>query len=195
MLAHTSISVFSFQHMCICTQTNAGICSFSPYSQTILADDGKHRQKKAYRIFECRAQPTSAPHALAQYVHFISQIWKIRERFLLYFFWADDGKQRRWEHEVFSIAVRWRRALRTVENRAFISLLHKDIKNPWTNFVHGFGADDQTWTGDLILTKDVLYHLSHISIFWRKRRDSNPRGLSPKRFSRPPRYDRFDTLP
>ena len=31
--------------------------------------------------------------------------------------------------------------------------------------------------------------------FWRKRRDSNPRGLSPKRFSRPPRYDRFDTLP
>ena len=29
--------------------------------------------------------------------------------------------------------------------------------------------------------------------FWRRRRDSNPRGLSPKRFSRPPRYDRFDT--
>ena len=116
------------------------------------ADDGKHRQKKAHCIFGCRAQPTSAPHALAQCVHFISQIWKIRERFLLYFFWADDGKQRRWEHEVFSIAVRWRRALRTVENRAFISLLHKDIKNPWTNFVHGFGADDQTWTGDLILT-------------------------------------------
>ena len=27
-----------------------------------------------------------------------------------------------------------------------------DMKNPWTNFVHGFGADDQTWTGDLILT-------------------------------------------
>ena len=30
---------------------------------------------------------------------------------------------------------------------------------------------------------------------WRRRRDSNPRGLSPKRFSRPPRYDRFDTPP
>ena len=29
--------------------------------------------------------------------------------------------------------------------------------------------------------------------FWRRRRDSNPRGVSPKRFSRPPRYDRFDT--
>ena len=74
MLAHTSISVFSFQHMCICTQTDAGICSFLSYSQTILADDGKHRQKKAHRIFECRAQPTSATHALTQGVHFISQI-------------------------------------------------------------------------------------------------------------------------
>ena len=31
--------------------------------------------------------------------------------------------------------------------------------------------------------------------FWRKAWDSNPRGLSPKRFSRPPRYDRFDSLP
>ena len=27
---------------------------------------------------------------------------------------------------------------------------------------------------------------------WRRKRDSNPRGLAPKRFSRPPRYDRFD---
>ena len=31
--------------------------------------------------------------------------------------------------------------------------------------------------------------------FWRRGRDSNPCGLSPKRFSRPPRYDRFDTSP
>ncbi len=31
--------------------------------------------------------------------------------------------------------------------------------------------------------------------YWRKWRDSNPRGLAPKRFSRPPRCDRFDTLP
>ena len=31
--------------------------------------------------------------------------------------------------------------------------------------------------------------------FWRRQRDSNPRGLSPKRFSRPPRYDRFDMPP
>ena len=30
---------------------------------------------------------------------------------------------------------------------------------------------------------------------WRRRRDSNPRGLAPKRFSRPPRCDRFDTPP
>ena len=28
--------------------------------------------------------------------------------------------------------------------------------------------------------------------FWRRQRDSNPRGIAPKRFSRPPRYDHFD---
>ena len=33
------------------------------------------------------------------------------------------------------------------------------------------------------------------SFCWRRKRDSNPRGLSPKRFSRPPRYDRFDIPP
>ena len=45
-----------------------------------------------------------------------------------------------------------------------------------------------------------LYHTSSCAnkktpyrVFrWRRKRDSNPRGLSPKRFSRPPRYDRFD---
>ena len=31
--------------------------------------------------------------------------------------------------------------------------------------------------------------------FWRRRRDSNPCGVAAKRFSRPPRYDRFDTPP
>ena len=36
---------------------------------------------------------------------------------------------------------------------------------------------------------------SRVFCRWRRRRDSNPRGLSPKRFSRPPRYDRFDTPP
>ena len=30
---------------------------------------------------------------------------------------------------------------------------------------------------------------------WRSRWDSNPRGREAKRFSRPPRYDRFDTAP
>lgn len=33
-----------------------------------------------------------------------------------------------------------------------------------------FGADDETRTRDLILTKDVRYHLCHISIFGRGRR-------------------------
>ena len=42
------------------------------------------------------------------------------------------------------------------------------------------GAADQTWTGDLILTKDVLYRLSHSSVFinaqllyWIRRNMSN----------------------
>ena len=35
----------------------------------------------------------------------------------------------------------------------------------------------------------------NLSVFWRRRWDSNPRGVSPKRFSRPPRYDHFDTSP
>ena len=30
---------------------------------------------------------------------------------------------------------------------------------------------------------------------WRRGRDSNPCGIAPKRFSRPPRYDHFDTSP
>ena len=30
---------------------------------------------------------------------------------------------------------------------------------------------------------------------WRSRRDSNPGALADKRFSRPPRYDHFDTAP
>ena len=32
-------------------------------------------------------------------------------------------------------------------------------------------------------------------LFWRRQRDSNPRGVAPKRFSRPPRYDHFDMPP
>lgn len=37
--------------------------------------------------------------------------------------------------------------------------------------------------------------ISHYYSFWRKWRDSNPRALTGKRFSRPPRYSHFDTLP
>ena len=33
------------------------------------------------------------------------------------------------------------------------------------------------------------------SFCWRREWDSNPRGREPKRFSRPPRYDRFDIPP
>ena len=38
-------------------------------------------------------------------------------------------------------------------------------------------------------------HLTMTFLFWRRQRDSNPRGIAPKRFSRPPRYDRFDMPP
>ena len=31
--------------------------------------------------------------------------------------------------------------------------------------------------------------------YWRSRRDSNPGAREGKRFSRPPRYDHFDTAP
>ena len=37
--------------------------------------------------------------------------------------------------------------------------------------------------------------LGRIPFLWRRQRDSNPRGRKPKRFSRPPRYDRFDMPP
>ena len=34
-----------------------------------------------------------------------------------------------------------------------------------------------------------------LALLWRRGWDSNPRALSDKRFSRPPRYDHFDTSP
>ncbi len=41
----------------------------------------------------------------------------------------------------------------------------------------------------------IVTKLSALSKVWRREWDSNPRGLAPKRFSRPPRYDRFDISP
>ena len=38
-------------------------------------------------------------------------------------------------------------------------------------------------------------HIFFMFLLWRRGRDSNPCGVAPKRFSRPPRYDRFDTSP
>ena len=40
----------------------------------------------------------------------------------------------------------------------------KKVKTFSNEFEKVFGADNQIRTGDLILTKDVLYQLSHISI-------------------------------
>ena len=39
------------------------------------------------------------------------------------------------------------------------------------------------------------FRSSALNRVWRREWDSNPRGLAPKRFSRPPRYDRFDISP
>ena len=42
----------------------------------------------------------------------------------------------------------------------------------------------------------VLLRISFQLLSWKRREwDSNPRALADKRFSRPPRYDRFDTSP
>ena len=39
------------------------------------------------------------------------------------------------------------------------------------------------------------YSVVRIILAWRRQRDSNPRAVADKRFSRPPRYDRFDMPP
>ncbi len=41
-----------------------------------------------------------------------------------------------------------------------------------------FGAANRNRTGDLILTKDALYRLSHSSIAWRPGTGSNRRPLA-----------------
>ena len=41
----------------------------------------------------------------------------------------------------------------------------------------------------------VTFGIAYLIKKWRRGRDSNPCGVAPKRFSRPPRYDHFDTSP
>ena len=64
------------------------------------------------------------------------------------------------------------------------------------------GGDREIWTLAPIsrptpLAGEPLHQLGYVSkfLFWRNGWDSNPRVLSDKRFSRPPRYDLFDTVP
>ena len=45
------------------------------------------------------------------------------------------------------------------------------------------------------LSRGAPSPLGYFSSLWRRGWDSNPRALSDKRFSRPPRYDHFDTSP
>ena len=42
---------------------------------------------------------------------------------------------------------------------------------------------------------NMRFCLIKTAYIWRRGRDSNPCGVAPKRFSRPPRYDHFDTSP
>ena len=46
-----------------------------------------------------------------------------------------------------------------------------------------------------IVDQYCLYFCSSVFIIKRSERDSNPCGVAAKRFSRPPRYDRFDIAP
>ena len=50
-----------------------------------------------------------------------------------------------------------------------------------------------------MLPNSILYLIfrfkGNLNLKWRRGRDSNPCGVAPKRFSRPPRYDHFDTSP
>ncbi len=66
------------------------------------------------------------------------------------------------------------------KSHKFVQINFAQIKKNTTNVVFFSGAADQTWTGDLILTKDVLYRLSHSSVFinaqllyWIRRNMSN----------------------
>ena len=45
------------------------------------------------------------------------------------------------------------------------------------------------------INKPKIPHKMRDFWYWRRRQDSNLRGVAPKRFSRPPRCDRFDTPP
>ena len=46
----------------------------------------------------------------------------------------------------------------------YYAILSADIRKPRMRLAFGVsGADNQSRTGDLILTKDALYRLSHIS--------------------------------
>ncbi len=77
--------------------------------------------------------------------------------------------------------------IRVIESR--VSILTKGERQPRRGFV---GCQPCT---SIVQRPTQRKNPTLSAGFWRKRRDSNPRGLAPKRFSRPPRYDHFDTLP
>ena len=57
------------------------------------------------------------------------------------------------------------------------------------------GAPSASWV--LLHRSNYLFDKAKLPVClqWRRGWDSNPCGVAPKRFSRPPRYDHFDTSP
>ena len=85
---------------------------------------------------------------------------------------------------------------------SLFNVLHKEKKAhpPHSSYAQTSicnGADGGSWTRDLILTKDALYHWATLAtkIFWSGKRDSNPRppawkasALSTELFPRNPKH-------
>ena len=94
---------------------------------------------------------------------------------------------------VVRISCRWRRKrIRLIAER--VSLLTKAKRQPRGRGFGGIAACNLRLheNPSSVATKNPT---KFVGFLWRRKRDSNPRGLSPKRFSRPPRYDRFDIPP
>ena len=137
------------------------------------------------KIRDCLQEETPSAgderSARLQAVHFISLKNEMKNPWTKFVccYRAAAGKRRRWEHEVFAIAERRRQAPRTISKK-LCKCVKNALKKHTRSGVFFSGAADQTWTGDLILTKDVLYLLSHSSVFvnaqllyWIRRNMSN----------------------
>ena len=127
-----------------------------------------------------RPQATSAPHGYKPCISFHWKMkWKIRERnsfVVIELLTAREGEESTKYSQSPSADDRLHARFRKKSRKCVKNALKKHTRNG----VFFSGAADQTWTGDLILTKDVLYLLSHSSVFvnaqllyWIRRNMSN----------------------